>query len=150
MHSGSWGARTHAHILRLSLTHDHPDTQSRTYVRVLTYTHTRTHVHARTHVHTETYTGISSCTFTHTITSKRTPVYCLIHVTHTHPRANLDVSCLVSLLEVVHVSHELQSILGVPAEARHDERAITHLPTLRLAQADSLKSLKPELNLTYI
>ena len=61
---------------------------SRTYVRALTHTHTRTHVHARTraHMHTETFTGICSCTFTHTISSKRTPVYCLIYVTHRHPQ----------------------------------------------------------------
>ena len=35
---------------------------------------------------------IYSCTFTHTITSKRMSVYCLIYVTYRHPqRLGLDI-----------------------------------------------------------
>ena len=66
---------THALSPSLSLTYDHTNTQSDTYVRTfITCTHTGAYADGRTHVHLEIYMGIYSWTFTPTITSKRTPV----------------------------------------------------------------------------
>ena len=68
---------THVLSPSLSLTYDHTNIQSDTYVRTLININIRAYADGRTHVHLETYTGIYSCTFTYTITSKRTPVYYL-------------------------------------------------------------------------
>ena len=62
----------------------------RTHTCMHLYTNTRTYADGRTYVHLEIYTGIYSCTFTHTIKPKRIPIYCLAGTETAWPRMPLE------------------------------------------------------------